>query len=424
VAVDAEGNLYIADGLDHRIRRVDARSGIITTVAGTGQAGLSGDGSSATSARINRPGGVAIDADSLSIGDRGNQRIRKVTTSTGLITTVVGSEAFIGDGKLATEAGLNFPKGTIVDASNHLYIADSLHHRVRRVDGATGVITTVAGAGQPGFGGDGGPATNAQLAAPQAVAVDASGNLYIADTGNHRVRQVDGRTGIITTVAGTGAPGFGGDGGLAINAHLFAPSGVAIDARRNLFIADKLNHRIRRVDLATGLITTVAGNGTAGFRGDQGSAISASLNASEAVALDASGNYLFIADTANHRIRQVDRSTGNITTIAGSGSSGNFAGDGGPATQARLNRPTGVAVDEAGNFYIADTFNHRIRRVDRSPEGIITTVAGNGEPGFSGDGQAAVQARLDEPTSVAVDAQGSLYIADMLNHRIRRVSAR
>ena len=415
VAVDASGNVFIADRLNHRVRKVDGATGVITTVAGDGTTGFSGDGGPATGPSLSSPWGVAVDASgNVFIADTNHHRIRKVHGATGVITTVAGG--FIGDGGPATSASLSSPWRVAVDASGNLFIADSSNHRVRRLDAATGVITTVAGDGTSGFSGDGGPATSASLNLPRGVAVDASGNLIIADFLNSRIRRVDAATGVITTVAGDGAPGFSGEGGLATSARLYFPYGVAVDASGNLFIADRSNHRVRRVDAATGIITTVAGDGTSGFSGDGGPATSASLYFPSGVAVGASGN-LFIADSSNHRVRQVDAATGIITTVAGDGTTG-FSGDGGPATSARLSDPYGVAVDASGNLSIADRSNHRVRRVDGAT-GIITTVAGDGAVGFSGDGGPATSARLNFPLGVAVDVSGNLFIAD--HHRVRRV---
>src|SRR5437879_1577083 len=234
-------------------------------------------------------------------------------------------------------------------------------------------INTVAGGGA----GDGGDATIANLNSPAGVSVDSSGNLYIADLGNERIRKIAAATGIITTVAGNGVLGFAGDGGAATSASLNSPAGVSVDASGNLYIADYANHRIRKVSAATGIITTVAGNGINTFAGDGGAATSASLNSPSGVALDASGN-LYIADYFNNRIRKVDAASGIITTVAGNGSFG-FAGDGGAATSASVSGPAGVAVDAGGNLYIANYSTHRIRKVDAAT-GIITTVAGNGSP--------------------------------------------
>ena len=332
----------------------------------------------------------------------------------GTITTVAGSGiyGFSGDGGPATSAELSYPFGVAVDASGNLFIADSDGNRIRKVS-ANGIITTVAGNGSTGFAGDGGPATSASLSQPGGVTVDVSGNLFIADTLNNRIRKVSAN-GIITTVAGNGSVGFAGDGGAATSATLSQPEGVTVDAVGNLFIADTLNGRIRKVS-ANSIITTVAGGGRLG---DGGPATLAELSFPFGVAVDAFGNF-FIADSLNNRIRKVS-ANGIITTVAGNGSVG-FAGDGGPATSASLSQPEGVTVDTSGNLFIADRDNNRIREV--SVTGIITTVAGNGTGGFSGDGGPATSASLSLPYGVAVDAHGSLFIADGLNNRIRKVSA-
>jgi len=414
LAVDGSGNLYIADRDSQRIRRVDT-NGVITTVAGNGTAGSSGDGGPATSASLSYPNGVAVDGGgNLYIADSSNNpRIRRVGAN-GIITAFAGSgnSYFSGDGWPATSASLANPTAVAVDGSGNLYIADRRNSRIRRV-GTNGGITTFAGNGTDGFGGDGGLATSASLRSPTGVAVDGSGNLYIAAYANNRVRRVD-TNGVITTFAG-GIYGFGGDGGLATSASLRDPTGVAVDGSGNLYIADQNNQRIRRVD-PNGIITTVAGNGTYGFSGDGGQATSASLANPSGVAVDGSGN-LYIADQRNYRIRRVDPD-GVITTFAG-GTYG-FSGDGGLATSASLANPSGVAVDGSGNLYIADSYNQRIRCVD--PDGIITTVAGNGTYGFSGDGGPATSASLGNPSGVGVDGSGNLYIADSSNNRIRKVS--
>jgi sugar lactone lactonase YvrE len=332
--------------------------GIIDTVAGGGP-----DGMPAIAANVGTPFGIATDSGFNSyIVSRNNPRVFQVN-STGVLSVVAGNgtSGFSGDGGPATSASLNHPYGVAVDAAGNLLIADTFNNRIRRVDGTTGIITTVAGNGTYGFSGDGGAATSASLSSPVGVAVDAAGNLLVADIGNNRIRRVDGTTGIITTVAGNGTSGFSGDGGPATSASLRAPDGVAVDAAGNLLIADTSNQRIRRVDGTTGIITTVAGNGTYGFSGDGGAATSASLNSPVGVAVDAAGS-LLIVDTGNQRIRRVDGTTGIITTVAGNGNQG-FSGDGGPATSASLNSPVGVAVDAAGNLLVADTFNDRIRQV-------------------------------------------------------------
>ena len=280
---------------------------------------------------------------------------------------------------------------------------------------SSGIITSYAGNGTYGFSGDGGPAASAQLWPALDVAVDGSGNLFISDYSNLRVRKVS-PDGIITTVAGNGAQGFSGDGGPATSAQL-NPGGLAVDAAGNPFICDSLDSRVRMVS-AAGIITTVAGNGAKGFSGDGGPATSAALSGPVAAAVDGSGN-LFIAEIGNNRVRMVSPS-GVITTVAGNGTSG-FSGDAGPATSARLNLPYGVAVDGSGNLFIGDSQNNRVRMVSRN--GIITTVAGDGTAGYVGDGGLSVNAELYEPIGLAADGSGNVYVADFLNNAIRLLTA-
>jgi sugar lactone lactonase YvrE len=463
VAVDGAGNLFIAGS--NRVRKVTP-DGVISTIAGDGTSGFSGDGGPATAAQIANPVGLAADgAGNLFVVT--SNRIRKITAD-GIISTVAGTgtPGFSGDGGPAT-AALLVPSAVAVDTSGTLLIAEPSNHRVRKVT-ADGVISTVAGNGTSSafFAGDGGPAISASLNYPSSVAVDSTGNVLIADTSNSRIRKV-APTGVINTLAGNGSVGSGGDGGPATSAQLNSPVGVTIDQTGNVFIADCSN-RIRKVsppgtistfaavstwDLCyydyynyyssgggiaadtvgnvfitdpshhqiykvtpDGVVSVIAGTGRSGFLGDGGPASSAWLSYPSSIAVDATGN-LFITDTNNNRIRKVTPD-GIIRTVAGSPISG-FSGDGGPATSARLSSPTGIAVDTAGNLFIADTYNNRIRKV--TPDGIISTVAGNGASGFSGDGGPATSARLNYPSSVAVDAAGNLFIADTNNSRIRRV---
>ncbi|MBZ5594857.1 MAG: hypothetical protein LAP39_21640 [Acidobacteriia bacterium] len=459
IAVDANGDLYIADQNNGRVRKIS--NGRITTVAGTGGGGFGGDGGPATSAQLHNPGSIALDAGgNIYVEDYFNQRIRKI--SNGVITTLAGNgtPGFSGDGGPATSAQLNLngTNGTAVDAAGNLYIADQFNHRIRKV--TKGVISTVAGNGTFGFSGDGGPATHAQLNNPTGVAVDAAGDIYIADSGNSRIRKVSG--GLITTVAGNGTPGSSGDGGPAADAELGAgsvacdgsgnlyitegqrirkvsngvistiagigvpvenepavaswlssPWGVAVDKAGDVYIADASNARIRKV--SQGVISTVAGGSGNGFGGDGGSATAALLNGPYGVAVNSSGE-LYIADSGTNRIRKV--ANGVITTVAGTGKAG-YSGDGGPPTSAELNFPRAIAVDTAGNLYIADEANNCIREVAND---VISTVAGNGTFGDSGDGGPATSAQLAEPRGVAVDGAGNLYIAAGGNNSIRKVS--
>ena len=413
LALDTAGNLYIADTMNNVVRKVSAR-GIITTLAGNGTAAYSGDGGPATAASLNYPLGLTVDsAGDLLISDRNNFAIRKVA-SDGAITTVAGDShpGYSGDHGPASSARLYYASSIAFDATGSLFIADSANLRIRRVAG-DGIITTVAGTGVSGPSGDGGPATNATLGWPDGVAVDSAGNLYIADGGRMRISKVT-PDGTITSVAGNGTVGYSGDGGPATQAQLGGPTAVAVDVAGNLYIAD--TSAIRKVTPG-GMIATVAGQVGSGYSGDGGPATSAALNSPWGVAVDAAGN-LFIADTDNNRIRKVALD-GTITTLAGNGTLG-YSGDGGPAVSAQFHYPYGVAVDTAGNVYVADTGNSAIRKI--APGGIITAFAGTGVHGDSGDGGPAIQAQLGGPMAMAVDAAGNLYIADTDNGAIRKVT--
>ncbi|SPF06464.1 NHL repeat-containing protein [Streptomyces sp. MA5143a] len=335
----------------------------IATLAGNGNSEYSGDGQIATAAGI-QPNSTAVDTSgNFYIADTENHRVRKVDAKSRKITTVAGNgdQDYSGDDGPAVDAALNYPRGVTVDPAGNLYIADTENNRVRRVDATTGTIRTVAGDGTAGSGGDEAAAIAAQLYTPFGVALDAAGNLYIADTDNARVRRVDAASGVITTVAGNGATEYSGDDGPAIEAALNGPRSVMVDSGGNLYIADTDNHRVRRVSAATGTITTIAGNGTAAFSGDDGPAADAALNGPRSVMLDSGGN-LYIADTDNHRVRRVSAATGTITTIAGNGTAA-FSGDDGPAADAALNGPRGVTLDASRGLLVTDTDNHRVRVV-------------------------------------------------------------
>jgi len=341
------------------------------------------------------------------------------------ISTVAGDGkyGYSGDGGPATSAELDFGgvAGIAVSPTGNLYLADGSNNRVRMVSAKTGVITTVAGNGTGGYSGDGGSAISAKLSLPTGVALDGAGNLYISDEANNRIRMVSATSGVITTVAGNGTASYSGDGGPATSAELNYPTGVALDGFGNLYIADRSNNRIRMVSAKTGLITTVAGNGTDGFSGDGGAATDATLTNPTSVMLDGAGN-LYIADTENGRIRKVTAATGAISTVAGGGTAGSgYSGDGGPATSATLYNPTSVVQDGTGNLYIADSLNNRIRMVSAT-SGVITTVVGNGAGGYSGDGGPATVAELNDPNGVVLDGAGDLYIADNGNDVVREVT--
>ncbi len=338
----------------------------ITTVAGTGaSSGFSGDGGPATDAQLSSPTGVAIDgAGTLYIADQVNNRIREVTKG-GIISTQAGNSAtgaFSGDGGLGTAADLNLPLGVVVDSSGNFYIADSQNDVVRKVTPAD-AISTFAGEYGLGFAftGDGGVATAAAFDEPGALALDNAGNMYVVDVVNNRIRKINISSNIITTIAGSNGKGYSGDGGLATIANLNRPLGVAVDSSGAVYIADSENNRIRKVVGST--ITTVVGTGTPSFSGDGGAATKATLNNPSGVAVDAAGN-LYIADTNNGRIRVVIN--GTIYTIAGNGRLGLFAGDGGLATNASLSFPYGLTVDSKGNIFVADTQNHVIRELTGS----------------------------------------------------------
>ncbi len=340
---------------------VFTKAQIITTIAGNGTGGFSSDGVPATVTELSSPYGVGTDSmGNLFIGDAGNNRIRKIDTA-GIITTVAGTgvAGYNGDLILATTAQLNFPYGMAVSKAGIIVIADMSNHRIRSIKFESGgLITTIAGTGVAGFSGDSGLAINAQLNNPQGIFWDVHNNVYFGDHYNHRIRKIDG-SGIITTIAGNGTPGFGGDGGPATAAELYYPSGVTMDSLGNIYIADMYNQRIRKIDIA-GIITTVAGTGTAGYSGDGGLATLADIRYPKDVYIDRNGN-IIITDPDNERLRMIN-SAGIITTIAGNGVQ-SYCCDGGLATLAELNEPQGVFVDKDNNIYTGDCLNNRIRKI-------------------------------------------------------------
>jgi sugar lactone lactonase YvrE len=340
-----------------------------------------------------------------------------INPGAGIITTVAGDGAsgFAGDGSAATSASLGYPSGVVVDSLGNLYIADSYNARIRKVN-PSGIISTFAGTGTSGYSGDGGQAVNAKLNSPRGLALDLAGNLYVVDSGNSTVRKIS-PAGIITTVAGNGTAGFLGDGGAANAAELNQPYGVAVDASGNVYIADYYNYRIRKVTPA-GIITTIAGTGTYGFTGDGGPATSATMTYPISITVDTAGNVYF-GDYYNYRVRKISTG-GTISTYAGN--SYGFGGDGSSATAstAKISYPTSVAIDAAGNLYIGDGSNYRIRVV--SPAGILSTVSGTGTYGFTGDAGPAASAEISSVYGFAFDSKGNVYFSDQSNYRIRKIT--
>src|SRR5579871_125759 len=473
LAVDSQGNVHNADSNNHRERKI-APNRKITTIAGNRAQGFSGDGGPAAAAALNFPSGVAVDSSgALYIADDGNHRVRKIPRG-GVISTIAGNgQAFAsGDGGPAVSASLSDPYSVAVDSAGNVLIGERFANLVRRVN-TSGLINLVAGAGNgPTFAGDGGPALQASFSTIGGVAADAAGNIYVADRSNKRVRKIN-TAGIISTFAGNGQFRISGDGGPATSAYLgfqYNLPHIALDSAGNLYIADTLEDRIRKVTPA-GLISTIAGTGVLGvgvlngtptatsfaiaeplapavdasgnvyiclssgvfkistagllsqvvggngYGGDGGPASSANVSTPDALAFDRAGN-LYVAGRSENRIRKISTS-GVITTYAGNGNAG-YSGDGGPATSATLNSPNGLTVDGIGNVYISDTNNAVIRKV--TPAGVITTFAGTGTPGFSGDGGPATSARICNNQGITTDLNGNVYIADSCNSRIRRVA--
>jgi hypothetical protein len=333
-----------------------------------------------------------------------------------IITTIAGGGATVpGDGGAATDCGLNGPIGVAVDAAGNIYIGERDNNRVRKVTPA-GIVTTIGGGTSLGYDGDNGPATDAKMEGPAGIAVDVMGNVYFSDVGNNCVRKIN-TAGIITTVAGNGTIGFSGDNGPATAAQMYQPEGVAVDHAGNLYISDYLNDRIRKVS-TSGIITTVAGTGLEYHHGDGGPATAANIHHPSGIFVDAANN-IFIGEDGGSCVRKVDVS-GIISTIAGTGVSG-YNGDYGIATNIMLYRASGVAVDYQGNVYIGDIINQRIRMVSTS--GYMSTICGNGMPAFSGDGGPAIAAEIAGPAYIALDAASNIYFADFNNNRIRKIQS-
>jgi uncharacterized protein (TIGR03437 family) len=417
---DASGNHYVTDSGQHRVRRFST-GGTITTVAGTGIAGYTGDNGPGASARLNRPTTLALDATAgvLYIVDAGNHAIRALTLSTGIIRTVAGGTAGFADGA-AAQARFNAPYGIALDTNRNLLVTDSGNHRIRRIVGSQ--VITIAGTGVSGFFGDDTNAFAARMTAPRAIAQGVDNAIYFFDSGNRLIRRIL-PNGNIQTYAGKGAEvnQGNGDGGPALTSLVDA-AGLFADPNGDLLIADAEGHRLRRISSRSGIISTFVGTGEIGFAGDGQPAILARLQSPSSLWIDARGHLNFV-DRGNHRIRRVNASSdatgGRVETIAGRGHAG---GDGGAAATAQLLLPEAAIAGPGNAIFVADTGNHCVRRI--SAEGIITTFAGRcGLPGNTGDSGPATEALLNEPAGLTFDAEGSLFIADRGNHRIRRVQA-
>ena len=495
LAFDSKGDLYVCDNSNNRVRKIDMQSGIVTTVLGNGQPASSGDGGPATEASTLMPDSICLDVhDNLYVGEKYGFRVRKVEAATGIVTTLVGTGVpgfgeeglpgavtrvnscevgiwadpdgtvlwsdcsgrlrrydgetgivttvlggtSIHDGEVATEGFLSGPVGIAVGPDGHIYVADVWSQRIRAIDTGTGVIRTVAGNGARAYGGDNGPATEAYLGNPHDVSVDSLGRVVIADTRHGHVRRVE-LDGVIRNVAGAAFQWDKGDGGPALGANLMNVRAVAHGPNNDIYIGDAGAGRIRKIDADTGIITTVAGVGDAGGStwdggpsaraqtnasntldlGDGGPAVQARVGAPTAIRFDGAGN-LYFCDNAFHLVRRIDPS-GIITTVVGSGKTG-FSPDGTPATQALLDRPWGLEVSDDGVIYVADTGNNRVRRIGH--DGVMTTVAGDGTPGDTGDGGLATEARLNEPRGLRLYGKDVLLIADNFNNRIKAIKLR
>lgn len=423
MAFDANGRLYFpktgTSGIWFR-----EPWGEIRVLAGEYGPGFSGDGGPAQWATLDQPHGVAVDsAGNVYIADTNNHRVRRVSIDTGIIDTVAGtgSPYFNGDGLLATASNIGSPQAVALDAAGNLYIQDSDNARIRRVDAQTGIMTTVAGNGEIGTSGDGGPATNAAIALIWGnIAVDAAGNLYLAEMGGNRLRRVDVATGVIETVLGNGTMTFCAEMSTRRSACLGLPGGLALDENDDLLIADTGNQRLRKVLQSSEDFYTIAGKGYVWpDSGDGGPASDAGFPDLRKLSLDGAGN-LYIAGGTGNRVRRIDKATGIISTVAGTGDQG-FSGDGGPATEARFSWINHAVVGPDGDLYLSDANNHRVRRVSAST-GIVSTIAGNGlTTGPLGDGGAATSASLAQPDTLRFDSQGNLLIGDAGHARIRRV---
>ena len=417
LAFDSKGDLYVCDNSNDRVRKIDMKTGIITTVLGNGQRASNGDGGPAAEASVLMPDSICLDAnDNLYVGEKYGHRIRKVDAKTGIVTTLVGtgSPGFGEEGLHGSETRCNSCEvGIWADPDGTVFWGDC-SGRLRKYDGETGIVTTV-------FGGtsvhDGDPATEAFLCCPGGIDIGGDGHIYFADVFNQRVRAIDPSDGTIRAVAGSGVRAYGGDNGPATEAYMGQPKDVSVDSRGRVVLPDHRHGHVRRVD-EDGIIRNVAGAEDKWDRGDNGPAVLACLVGAISVAHTPNDD-IYIGDEIG-RIRRIDAASGIITTVVGTGMSGD-TGDGGPATSARIGAPTAIRFDGAGNLYFSDSVNHVVRKVDTA--GIITTLAGTGEPGFSPDGTPAREARLHTPSGMTVGPDGVVYVSDTRNSRVRVIDA-
>ena len=417
LAFDSRGDLYVCDNSNDRIRKIDMQSGLISTVLGNGQRASNGDGGPAVEASTLMPDAICLDVhDNLYIGEKYGFRVRKVDAHSGIVTTLVGNgvPGFGEEGLHGSQTTCNSCEAGIwADPDGTVFWGDC-SGRLRRYDGRTGIVTTALGGTSVH---DGEIATRGFLCGPAGLALGPDGHIYCADKWNQRVRAIDPQNGVIRTIAGNGARAYGGDNGAATEAYLGNPHDVSVDARGRVVIADTRHGHVRRID-EDGIIRAVAGNALQWDKGDGGPALGACLIHVLCVAHGPDGS-IYLGDAGVGRIRRIDVSSGIITTVAGTGLPG-YDGDGGPATRARLGTPAALHLDAAGNLYFADQAFHVIRKVDA--QGTITTLAGCGEEGFSADGTPAAKARLAEPTGLTLAASGRLYFSDTCNNRVRRIA--
>ncbi len=410
LAFDGAGDLYVTEEFGSRVIVIRSSDLSVETFAGTGESGFGGDGGAANEARLNMPRGIAVGGNTVYIADTQNHRVREVVN--GNIRTIAGRAHLSGDGGPATAATLDGPRGVGLDAAGNFYIADTGNSVVRRV-GTNGVISTVAGTGDRGFSGDGGPALSAQLFRPVSVAAGQDGSLFISDSNNRRVRKVDG-TGTITTFAGDGDIDEGEDEVPATQVGLTIPEGLAVDATGNLLIVDSFTGRTRSVS-ADGVISTIAGTGNRGFNGDGRPALETDFNFPGCLAID-SQHRLYISDSSNNRVRTINLD-GTVETVVGGGEE--LLTDGVPALEVGIFFPDGLTFDQDGNLIVAVGSRSRIYRLE--PDGILTQIAGTTND-FGGDGGPAREASLSFPQALASDPDGNIYVADRDNNRVRKLT--